>query len=163
MHPRVEDSPSSHPMGCATPAPVCLAGSERGEWGCLQMLGSSGNGDSHREPAWLLCLTRPKPFCPLMAQSWLGTRSSARGSRGVPIEGGVRAPSWAVWGGQGSAPAPEGQAGPHASCGHARNHQHAEKPPTPGMICHQVLCVTAGLAPRRAWRWGRREGKTTSF
>lgn len=41
----------------------------------------------HREPAWLLCLTRgwPKPTRPLIGTPCLGTRSSARGSWGVPV------------------------------------------------------------------------------
>lgn len=120
------------------------------------MLGSCG---SHREPARLLCLTRgwPKPTRPLVAHhGW--AHGAAPGAPGVSPSG-DRAPSWAAWGGQGFTPAPEGQAGPLASRGRAWNQQRAEKPPTPGMICHRVLCVTAGLAPRRGWRRGRREGK----
>lgn len=41
----------------------------------------------HREPAWLLCLTRgwPKPIGALIGTPWLGTQSSARGSWGVPV------------------------------------------------------------------------------
>lgn len=43
--------------------------------------------------------------------------------------------------GSGSVPAP----GLSTSRGHALNHQRAEKPPTPGVICHRVPFVTAGL------------------
>lgn len=43
-HSRVEDSPSSHPMGCATPALMCLACSERGKWGVCRCWGAVGMG-----------------------------------------------------------------------------------------------------------------------
>lgn len=52
------------------------------------MLGSSGSGDSHREPAWLLCLIRgwPKTICHLMAHhGWA--------HRAAPVAPGIRGQS----------------------------------------------------------------------
>lgn len=68
----------------------------------------------------------------------LGTWCCARGSRlSSPGDGPGReqSPCWAAWGGRGVHSSPETPV-----CG--------ETPPRPGMICHRVLCVPVGLAPR---------------
>lgn len=102
-------------------------------WGAAGMGTATGHPPGHWvTQGW------PKPSHPSTAnRGWArGAAPVAPGSvaPGMALMG-SRAPSLAAWGGRGVRSCPEPPA-----CGEIPS-------PSPGMICHQVLCVTAGLAP----------------